>query len=104
VYTLVAKGATGQLADDWSHTALHVASAAAAASAGWVFAGVAAAKVFTCGLLVVYGALGIGGWFVDGLLLDSTFRVPLAAPDNVFHLALAVAGRDGPRRPPCGPA
>jgi hypothetical protein len=32
------------------------------------------------------------GWFVDGIALRTTFAIPLAAADNLFHLALALAG------------
>jgi hypothetical protein len=49
------------------------------------------AKAFTAAVAVVYGALGIFGWFTDGFLLDSTFRIPLDAGANVFHLGLGVA-------------
>jgi len=51
----------------------------------------AAAKAFTAGVAVVYGALGVFGWFTDGLLMNSTVRIPLDAGANVFHLALGVA-------------
>ena len=89
VYTLLAKVPHGELARDWTHTVLHVASAVVAVCAGWIFRGAAAAKAFTAALLLVYGLLGLAGWFVDGLLMRSSLRIPLQAADNVFHLALA---------------
>ena len=70
------------------------------------------AKAFTGTIAVGYGGLGLFGWFSDGLLMGSPFRIPLEAADNIFHLvvgfaaALAVAigpawptARDVRRRP-----
>ena len=90
VYTLVIKAPSGELARDWTHTVLHVVTGAVAGYAGWVAAD-AAARVFTVALLGGYGALAVVGPFIDGLLLDTRFRVPLDAPDDVFHLLLAAA-------------
>jgi hypothetical protein len=50
-----------------------------------------AAVVLTWSLAVGYGALGTVGWFIEGLLMGATVRVPLATADNVFHLLLAAA-------------
>ena len=89
VYTLAVKLPAGEFDGDWLHTVLHLASGAVAVYVGWIARGAAGASAFTLALAVVYGALGLGGWFVDGLLMDTTFRIPLAPADNVFHLLLA---------------
>lgn len=89
VYTLIAKVPGGEIRDDWLHTVLHGATGIVAASLGWAAHSVAAARAFTMGIGLAYGALGIGGWFTDGLFLDWEFAVPLTAADNVFHLLLA---------------
>ena len=89
VYTLAVKVPTGEFDRDWLHTVLHLVSGAVAVYVGWMATGAGGARAFTLGLAVVYGALGLGGWFVNGLLLDTTFRIPLAPADNVFHLLLA---------------
>jgi hypothetical protein len=91
VYTLLVKLLEGELGGDWMHTALHIGTGAAAVYAGWFAARAELAKAFTLALGAAYGALGIGGWFGDGLLLDSAFRIPLGPQDNLFHLLL-VAG------------
>ena len=39
---------------------------------------------------LLYGALGIYGWFTDGLFLGTPFAVPLGAAESVFHLVLGV--------------
>ncbi len=49
------------------------------------------AKAFTVTIAVGYGALAVFGWFTDGLLMGSPFRIPLEAADNVFHLVLGFA-------------
>jgi hypothetical protein len=90
-YTVLNKMPSGEFARDWMHTAVHVATASVAVYAGWISERGAAAKAFTAAIAVGYGALGIFGWFTDGLLMDSTFRIPLDAGGNVFHLALGVA-------------
>ena len=90
VYTALAKLAEGELGGDWMHTALHLATGAAAVHAGWLAARAVVAKAFTLALGAAYGALGVVGWFGDGLLMGSTFRIPLGAADNLFHLLLAV--------------
>jgi hypothetical protein len=109
VYTLLVKLLEGELGGDWMHTALHVATGAAAVYAGWFAARAVAAKAFMLGLGAAYGALGIGGWFEDGLLMDSAFRIPLGPQDNLFHLLLvagaavtAIAGRRSPPAPGAG--
>lgn len=87
LYTVLFK--RDELADDWSHTVLHVVTGAAAAYAGWGAARATAARMFTFAIAVGYGALGLVGWFIAGIALDHEYRIPLAAADNVFHLALA---------------
>jgi hypothetical protein len=89
VYTLAVKLPAGEFDEDWLHTVLHVASGAAAVYVGWIARDAAGAMALTLAVAVVYGALGLGGWFVDGLFLDTTFRIPLGPADNVFHLVLA---------------
>ena len=89
-YTVIAKVATGEIADDWMHSVLHVASGSLAVYAGWLARGSTPATVFAASVAVVYGVLGVTGWFVDGLFLTRPVRIPLGAADNVFHLVLAV--------------
>ena len=72
------------------HTALHILTGAVAAYAGWISADLAAARLFAVAIVIGYGVLGVAGWFIDGLFLDSSVRIPLDVPDNVFHLLLAV--------------
>jgi hypothetical protein len=92
VYTVAVKLPSGRLADDWLHTVLHVTTGAVAVYLGWVHRGVVAPRVFTLTVIVVYGLLGVMGWFIDGIALGSSLAIPLRAADNVFHLALAVVG------------
>ena len=90
-YTLVTKSLDGRLGGDWLHSVLHIGSAALAAYAGWGTRRSAPAVVFTVLLGVVYLALGVFGWFVDGFFLGTPVAVPLGPPDNVFHLLLGGA-------------
>ena len=91
-YTLGVKLPVGELSRDWAHTALHVATGFMAAYAGRGAADARAARGFTLALVTVYGAPGVAGWFVDGLLTSTVLRIPLGAADHVFHLLLAVGG------------
>lgn len=88
-YTIAVKVPAGALQDDWLHTVLHLATALAALAVGGAGVPPTWARAFTWALLVVYGALGVLGWFVDGLMLHTRLRVPLSVADNVFHLLLA---------------
>jgi Domain of unknown function (DUF4383) len=89
VYTLVTKVPGGEIRDDWLHTVLHLVTGIVAVSVGWIVRSIATAQALTIAIGLGYGALGIAGWFIDGLLLDTEFAVPLAAADNVFHMLLA---------------
>ncbi len=100
VYTVPVKLVQGRLADDWLHSVLHLGSALLGAYAGWRSQDGLPARAFTWGLGLLYGALGIYGWFTDGLFLGTPFAVPLGVPENVFHLllsvpALLISGWDG---------
>jgi hypothetical protein len=90
VYPVITKVAEHRLAHDWAHSALHLVSALVAAYAGWLAPSDRLARLFTWGVAVGYGVLGVVGWFIDGLLLSTPVAIPLAVVDNVFHLGLAV--------------
>jgi hypothetical protein len=66
-----------------------VATGCVAVYAGWIAKRTMPAKAFAGSLALGYGALGLFGWFTDGLLMGSPFRIPLGAADNTFHLILA---------------
>jgi hypothetical protein len=89
LYTLVSKVPRGEIERDWVHTVLHTVTGAVAGYAGWISADIAAAKLFAVAILIGYGVLGVVGWFIDGLFLDSGVRIPLDVADNVFHVLLA---------------
>ena len=89
-YTLLVKAPGGELERDWVHTALHGATGALAVYGGWFARGEGLAKALTAAVGLGYGALGVIGWFVDGLFMQSTVRVPLDAAENVFHLVLSI--------------
>jgi len=88
VYPVFVKLIGHRLAHDWAHSALHFASALLAAYAGWLASDLVA-RLFTVGVAVLYGILGVVGWFVQGFFLDAPFAIPLGPVDNVFHLLLA---------------
>ena len=90
VYPVITKVAEHRLAHDWAHSALHLVSALVAAYAGWLAPAEQLARFFTWGVAIVYGVLGVIGWFIDGLLLSTPVAIPLAVVDNVFHLGLAI--------------
>lgn len=89
VYTLVLKLPTG-LAGDRVHTLLHVITGSVALYLGWSQGRRLAKSLFTITVAIAYGVLGMSGWFVDGIALDSNYAVPLGPADNVFHLLLAL--------------
>jgi hypothetical protein len=89
-YPLVTKLLEHRLAHDWAHTALHLLSGLVAAYAGWLAGGVGPARLFGWAVAVSYGILGVVGWFIDGLFLDTPVAIPLDPVANVFHLVLAV--------------
>ena len=99
LYTVASKIVQGRLADDWLHSVLHLASACLGALAGWYPVNVLPAKLFTLGIGLVYGALGVYGWLTSGLFLGTRFAIPLGPAENIFHLvlslpALGIMGRD----------
>ena len=89
LYPIGTKLASGHLAHDWAHSALHAASAGLAGYAGWLASSATPARFYTWFIAVCYGVLGLGAWFVDGLLLGTPVAIPLGPVDNVFHLLLA---------------
>ena len=90
VYTVPTKLVQGRLGDDWFHSVLHLASGLLGAWCGWHPPGAAPARAFTRVVGLLYGALGVFGWFVDGLLLGTPLAVPLGTAENVFHLILGL--------------
>ena len=90
VYTVPVKLVQGRLADDWLHSVLHIGSGLLGAFVGWHVREDGPAKAFTWAVGLVYGALGIYGWFTDGLFLRTPIAIPLGVAENVFHLELAV--------------
>jgi hypothetical protein len=90
IYPVVVKSLQGRLADDWLHSALHLASALAAIYAGWLATGLTAARVYTWAIGLVYLGLSLYGWLTPGFLLGTTFAVPLGPADNIFHLLLSI--------------
>jgi hypothetical protein len=89
VYPIFTKLAGHRLAHDWAHSVLHFASALLAAYAGWL-APAWVARAFALGVTVLYGILGVAGWFIDGFFLGTAIAIPLGPVDHVFHLLLAV--------------
>jgi hypothetical protein len=89
-YPVVTKLIEDRLAHDWVHSALHLVSALVAGYAGWLGPPLAA-RLYVIGIGAIYGVLGVFGWFVDGLFLDSRhLAIPLGPVENIFHLALAI--------------
>jgi hypothetical protein len=88
-YPLVTKVLEHRLAHDWAHTALHLLSGLMAAYAGWLASGVVPARLFTRAVALSYGILGVVGWFIDGLFLNTQVAIPLDPVANLFHLVLA---------------
>lgn len=90
-YTLASKLPEGRMSSDWLHSALHLASAAAAVWAGWISRSPAPSRWFTTAVALIYLPLGLLGWFVDGAFLGTPMAIPLAAADNIFHLLLGTS-------------
>ena len=89
IYPLVTKIAGDRLAGDWLHTVLHFVSALVAAYAGWGVARPEIARLYTWGIALGYGFLGVVGWAIPGLFIGTPAAIPLGPADNVFHLLLA---------------
>jgi len=89
-YPVITKLAEHRLAHDWAHSALHLLFCLLAGYAGWAARDARAARFFTGAVAVLYGVLGVIGWFVPGLLLGTPVAIPLDPVANVFHLVLAV--------------
>jgi hypothetical protein len=89
-YPVITKSLDHRLAHDWAHSALHLVSALLAAYAGW-FGPPVVARLFVTAIAIGYTALGVYGWFTDGLFLGTAVAIPLGPVDNVFHLALGLA-------------
>ena len=70
VYPSVVKIVEHRLAHDWAHGVLHLISAAIGIYAGLFARGTTLAALYTWTIGVVYASLGVGGWFIDGLLLS----------------------------------
>ena len=91
LYPLVVKLVEHRLAHDWLHGVLHLGSAAFAAYAGWLARSLTPAIVYTWFIAMFYTALGIVGWFIDGLFLTTHLAIPLGPVDNIFHLGVGGA-------------
>lgn len=91
LYTVGQKLPSGELHRDWMHSLLHLISGMLAMAASVHAVVLRAARLFTIGVLAIYGPLAITGWFIDGLALRTPVRIPLQPADNVFHLLLAGA-------------
>ena len=63
LYTVASKLAGGRLGEDWLYSVLHLGSALLGAAAGWYRASSVPAKLFTWGIGLLYGVLGVSGWF-----------------------------------------
>jgi hypothetical protein len=91
VYPLITKVLEHRLAHDWAHGLLHLISAAIGIYAGWFAKSHTLAALYTWTIAIVYTALGMGGWFIDGLLLGTVLAIPLGPVDHAFHLLLGLA-------------
>lgn len=90
-YPVLIKLSQQRLAHDWFHSFLHLLCALFAAYAGWLANSISLAKAFTWGIGVLYIGLGIYGWFVPGLFLNSPLAIPLGMVDNIFHILLSMS-------------
>jgi hypothetical protein len=91
VYPLITKLLEHRLHHDWAHGVLHLISAAIGIYAGWFAKSHLLAALYTWTIAIVYTALGIGGWFIDGLFLGTAVAIPLGPVDHAFHLLLGLA-------------
>jgi len=91
LYPLVTKVLEHRLAHDWAHGVLHLVSAAIGIYAGWFAKSNTLAALYTWTIAIVYTALGVGGWFIDGLFLGTALAIPLGPVDHAFHLLLGLA-------------
>jgi hypothetical protein len=89
IYPVVTTALDHRLAHDWAHSALHLVSALVAAYAAW-FGPPVVARLFVAAIAIGYTALGVFGWFTDGLFLGTAVAIPLGPVDNIFHLALGL--------------
>lgn len=92
LYTMAVKAPSGELASDWLHTLFHLLTAGVAMYLGWFRPRGGGPRLFTLAVVAVYGSLGVIGWLIDGIAMDTPFRIPLQAADNGFHLVLAATG------------
>jgi hypothetical protein len=90
IYPLITKLLDQRLAHDWVHGLLHLASAAIGIYAGWFAKSHLIAALYTWTIAIVYTALGVCGWFIDGLFLGTPWAIPLGPVDHAFHLLLGL--------------
>jgi len=88
IYPMITKILEHRLHHDWAHGVLHLVSAAVAIYAGWFAKSNTLAVLFTWAVAIFYTALGVFGWFIDGLFLGTALAIPLGPVDHVFHLLL----------------
>lgn len=91
IYPLITKVLEQRLAHDWAHGLLHLISAAIGIYAGWFAKSDVLAAIYTWIIAIGYTALGVGGWFIDGLFLGTPIAIPLGVVDHAFHLLLGLA-------------
>lgn len=90
IYPLITKLLDQRLAHDWAHGLLHLVSAPIAIYAGWFAKSHLIAALYTWTIAIVYTALGVGGWFIEGLFLGTPWAIPLGPVDHAFHLLLGL--------------
>ena len=90
LYPVMVKLSQQRLAHDWFHSLLHLLSALFGAYAGWWANSMSPAKAFTWSIGMLYMGLGVYGWFMPGLFLNSLLAIPLGTADNIFHLFLSM--------------
>jgi hypothetical protein len=90
IYPLITKVLDHRLAHDWAHGVLHLVSAAIGIYAGWFAGSHVVEALYTWTIAIVYTVLGVGGWFIDGLFLDTPWATPLGPVDHAFHLLLGL--------------